>query len=68
VEIEGRSGCSNFTGECRLEPGGVRITFDWDCAWKARVEGLTAYGFPDQQRAAQQFGYDCFRVFEVRTA
>lgn len=65
VVIDGRSGCSNFTGECRLEPGGVRLRFDWDCAWKARVEGLTAYGFADQQRAAQEFGYDCFRVFEV---
>jgi len=65
VVVDGRSGCSNFTGEATLEPGGVRVRFDWDCAWKAKVEGLTAYGFPDQQRAAMEFGYDCFRVFEV---
>ena len=65
VEIDGRSGCSNFTGHAVLQPGGVRVEFDWNCAWKAKDAGLTAYGFPDQQRAAQEFGYDCFRVFEV---
>lgn len=65
VQIDARSGCSNFTGRCVLQPSNVQITFDWDCAWKAEVEGLRSYGFPDQQRAVEEFGYDCFRIFEV---
>lgn len=66
IRIEAQSGCSHLTGKARIEPGRVRVRFDWNCAWKAEVEGMIAYGIPDQQRAAQEFGYDCFRVFEVR--
>ncbi|NUP99428.1 MAG: hypothetical protein HUU35_06195 [Armatimonadetes bacterium] len=64
VTIDGRSGCSNFTGHLVVQPGDVRIEFDWDCAWKARQAGYQMYGIPDQQRAAREFGYDCFRMFE----
>lgn len=65
VQVDGSSGCSNFTGSLRVEPGDLEIRFDWDCAWKAREAGLLVYGYPDQQRAAREYGYDCFRVFEV---
>lgn len=64
LAIDAWSGCSNFTGKLTVEPGQRVINFDWDCAWKAREAGYVVYGMPDQQRAAQEFGYDCFRVFE----
>lgn len=64
VEVEGRSGCEFFRGTLRMF--GVdeerQIRFDWDCRWKAEQQGWTdAFGFPDQIRAAREFGYDCFR-------
>jgi hypothetical protein len=38
------------------------VRFYWDCKWKAQEQGWTDYfGFPDQMRAAREFGYDCFR-------
>ncbi len=64
VAIEGVSGCSNFHGQLQVRtPGEERIVqFDWDCRWKAEQEGWQDYfGFPDQIRAAREFGYDCFR-------
>lgn len=66
VEIEGSSGCSDFRGVLRVEGSTSRIIdFAWDCAWRAREAGYkTFWGDPDQQRAAQDFGYRCFEVFE----
>lgn len=63
VTIDAWSGCSDFTGtvtvECEDE---VRsYEFSWCCRWRARQEGWTDYfGFPDQIRAAHEFGWQCF--------
>ncbi len=67
VELEGESACSNFTGRAVAQPGGLTIDFNWDCAWRAGQMGWTdAFGDPDQIRAAQTFGYQCFERFSVR--
>ncbi len=65
VVIEGHSTCSSFYGKLRFGPNGTEVQFNWDCHWKARQEGLrTWYGAPDQMKAAQLFGYQCFREFK----
>lgn len=65
VIIQGRSGCSDFVGEMQIKPSGERIAFEWDCRWRAEELGWTdAFGDPDQIRAAQTFGYQCFRKFD----
>lgn len=64
VEFDGASGCSNFHGQLQVRASREEriVQFDWDCKWKAEQEGWQDYfGFPDQIRAAQEFGYDCFR-------
>jgi hypothetical protein len=68
VEIDGSSGCEFYRGEATvMVAGGVarRILFRWDCRWRAMEQGWTDYfGFPDQTRAAREFGYDCFQTWE----
>lgn len=65
LNIDGRSGCSDYRGHLVINEGEHRFTFVWDCAWKAREEGLTDFmGFPDQAKAAQVFGHRCFEKFE----
>lgn len=68
VEVDGRSGCEFFRGQLVVTLAGGesrRIRFQWDCRWRAMEQGWTDYfGFPDQMRAAREFGYDCFRVWE----
>lgn len=71
VEIEGRSGCEYYRGEMRVHTaaGVQQVRFHWDCRWRAEQEGWTDYfGFPDQTRAAREFGHDCFRLWEVQAA
>lgn len=66
VEISGSSGCSSFRGSAGIRSADdeVQVEFDWDCRWKALQLGWTDYfGFPDQTRAAREFGYDCFRAW-----
>lgn len=68
VEIDGASGCEFFRGELRIHTsaGIRRVRFHWDCKWKALQEGWTDYfGFPDQARAAREFGHDCFRLWQA---
>ena len=68
VEIDGSSGCEFYRGELRVHTAdGVRnVRFHWDCKWRAVQEGWTDYfGFPDQARAAREFGHDCFRVWQA---
>lgn len=68
VEIDGASGCEFYRGQLRVHTaeGTRNVRFHWDCRWKALQEGWTDYfGFPDQIRAAREFGYDCFRVWET---
>ncbi|HUQ81977.1 MAG TPA: hypothetical protein VM076_12585 [Gemmatimonadaceae bacterium] len=69
VRIDGRSGCSDFVGTIVVEGAGESriIEFAWDCRWRAEQEGwLDAYGFPDQIRAADEFGWNCFQRWEAR--
>lgn len=68
VEIDGASGCEFYRGELRVHTsdGMHRVRFHWDCKWRALQEGWTDYfGFPDQTRAAREFGHDCFRLWQA---
>jgi hypothetical protein len=68
VEIHGTSGCEYFRGKMIVHvlDGKHTIQFHWDCKWKAEEVGFTDYfGFPDQIRAAREFGFDCFRGWSV---
>lgn len=67
VQVDGRSGCSDFVGTVMVEGDGESRTFEfaWDCRWKAEQEGWTdCFGFPDQIRAAAAFGWRCFARWE----
>ena len=67
VIVEGRSGCSDFRGTLTARANGedIRYDFVWDCAWRAEQAGFTTFwGGADQQRAAREFGWDCFQQFE----
>ena len=65
VQIQGMSSCSAFHGTLIFGPNHSEVRFNWDCGWKAEQEGLTTwYGAPDQTKAAQTFGYQCFETFE----
>ena len=70
VEIDGRSGCEFFRGTATVRAAdGAELTvdFDWDCRWRAEQQGWTDFfGLPDQIRAAREFGYDCFRRWDVQ--
>lgn len=69
VRIEARSGCEYFRGELHLATAATERTifFDWDCKWKAMEQGWVDYfGFPDQTRAAREFGYACFREWSAK--
>jgi hypothetical protein len=72
VEVEGSSGCEFFSGQLVIHAldGARRIRFHWDCKWRALQEGWVDYfGYPDQSRAAREFGHDCFREWrELGTA
>ncbi len=66
LEVEGRSGCSEFIGEAVVRPGPLRLRFEWNCSWRAEERGWRdAFGDPDQIRAAHTFRYQCFRRFET---
>jgi len=70
VTVEGVSGCADFRGTMRVEcSDGVReFEFLWDCRWRAVQAGWTdMFGFPDQIRAAREFGHRCFRTWTERT-
>ena len=67
VEIQATSGCEFFRGTALVHAAGEtrRVRFDWDCRWRAEQQGWRDYfGFPDQARAAREFGWDCFRSWE----
>jgi hypothetical protein len=71
IEVDGASGCEFFRGTAILRAAGEerRVRFWWDCKWKAQQEGWTDwFGFPDQTRAAREFGHDCFRQFAEEPA
>lgn len=63
VRVDARSGCSHYTGQAEVDctDGRRRFDFAWDCAWRAEREGWRdCFGFPDQIRAAREFGWRCF--------
>lgn len=67
--VRGTSGCSDFVGEISVETptGSHTFGFSWCCRWRAEQEGWSDYfGFPDQIRAAREFGWDCFERWESR--
>ncbi len=65
VNIQGVSSCSAFSGTLTFGPVDFKIQFNWDCSWRAEQEGYqTWFGHPDQVKAAQVFGYQCFEKFE----
>ncbi|MFL5386333.1 MAG: hypothetical protein ACJ8GN_27765 [Longimicrobiaceae bacterium] len=71
IEIRGISGCEFFRGVMHLHtPGEVRrVSFHWDCKWKAMEMGWHDYfGFPDQTRAAREYPYECFRAWNEEEA
>lgn len=69
VAVEGTSGCADFVGTLLVttETTEHRFEFAWDCRWRAEQEGWTdPFGFPDQIRAAREFGWRCFVRWEER--
>jgi len=67
LQVDARSGCSDFVGTAIVEGGGQSrvIQFAWDCRWRAEQEGwVDAFGFPDQIRAADEFGWNCFHRWQ----
>lgn len=71
VTVRGRAGCSDFAGEVKVETVSETHVFDfvWDCRWRAEQEGWTdCFGLPDQMRAAQEFGWQCFQRWAPRLA
>ena len=68
VNVQGSSGCSDFVGSIAINDGEAKFDFVWDCSWRAKEENYTDhFGYPDQIRAAREFGYQCFQKFD-RTA
>jgi hypothetical protein len=71
IEIRGSSGCEFFRGVIHLHTANEvrRVSFHWDCKWKAMEMGWHDYfGFPDQTRAAREFPYECFRAWTEEEA
>ena len=67
VMLAARSGCSDFTGEIVAYTGDAahRFSFTWCCAWRAQELGWKdCFGFPDQTRAAREYGWRCFQRWE----
>jgi hypothetical protein len=70
VRIDGSSGCCDFRGTLVAVAGGAEHVFEfvWDCRWRAHAEGwVDRWGAADQSRAAREFGWRCFSMWERRT-
>lgn len=70
VTIDGLSGCSDFVGSVTVEAADVTHEYDfaWCCRWRAEQEGwVDHFGFPDQMRAAREFGWRCIERWEERS-
>ena len=72
VQLKADSGCAEYAGVMTVtDDSGAVHTFDfeWNCEWKARQVGyLDGFGFPDQIRAAEEFGWQCFERWVRVTA
>lgn len=69
IDLDARSGCSDFFGSVTVLAAGERRVFDfvWDCRWRAEQEGWRDHwGEPDQIRAAREFGWRCFSAWSER--
>jgi hypothetical protein len=67
IALEGAAGCSDFVGRLVVAcaDGERRFRFAWCCRWRAEQEGwFDPFGFPDQIRAAREFGWRCFMRWE----
>lgn len=67
LSVGGRSGCSDFSGRVDVQTASGPRTFEfvWDCRWRAEQEGWSdCFGFPDQMRAAREFGWQCFEKWQ----
>ena len=64
VAVHAVSGCADFVGTITAHDAAgdsYDFAFEWNCEWKARELGYVDYfGLPDQIRAAQEFGWQCF--------
>jgi len=66
IDLRASSGCEYFRGTAEVHTAAEmrRVSFHWDCKWKAQQLAWADYfGFPDQIRAAREFGYNCFRTW-----
>jgi hypothetical protein len=72
VSVQAVSGCADFVGTLTVTDaaGNAHVyEFEWNCEWKARQLGyVDGFGFPDQIRAAQEFGWDCFERWADRSS
>ena len=71
VSVAGQSGCSDFVGRVELgTPSGFKaFEFHGCCRWRAEEEGwLDYFGFPDQMRAAREFDWRCFKIWNPLSA
>ena len=71
VRVSGSAGCCDFRGVVTAVVSGEERSWDfvWDCRWRAREAGLVdRSGFPDQGRAAREFGWRCFSLWRERPA
>jgi hypothetical protein len=67
LTVSGQSGCSDFAGTVEVATPNERKKFEfvWCCRWRAEEEGWMDYfGFPDQMRAAREFDWRCFKVWQ----
>ena len=64
ISLRAASGCADFVGSMVTTDSASAehcFEFEWNCEWKARQLGyVDGFGFPDQIRAAQEFGWQCF--------
>ena len=64
VSLRAASGCADFVGSLvATDAAGIEHAFDfeWNCEWKAQQLGyVDGFGYPDQIRAAREFGWQCF--------
>ena len=72
VRMKAISGCADYIGTMEVaDDSGAAHTFEfeWNCEWKARQLGyVDGFGFPDQIRAAEEFGWQCFERWTRVTA
>jgi hypothetical protein len=67
VRINAFAGCSDFRGSVEAHAEGLvrQWRFVWCCRWRAVEQGwVDCFGFPDQMRAARDFGHRCFETWE----